>query len=98
MSLLPDSTGPGSPVPSTTAAAQLSGERERLSLALRKGFRYSQCSARLSTEVLRLWPALAWGSQPAGPAGCRPGVRATAVPVSLLRARPEQGRPLGSNC
>lgn len=32
MSLLAESSGPGSPVLSTTAAAQLSGEREHLSL------------------------------------------------------------------
>lgn len=34
---LPDSTGPGSPGPSTTAAAQPSGERERLSPVPREG-------------------------------------------------------------
>jgi len=37
MSLLADSSGPGSPVLSTTAAAQLSGERQRLSLVPREG-------------------------------------------------------------
>lgn len=96
---LPDSTGPGSPGPSTTAAAQPSGERESASpRSLGKGFKYSQCSARLSTEVPRLRATLARGSQPAAPAGPRPGVRATPMPVSLLRARPEQGRLLGSNC
>lgn len=74
-------------------------ERESASSrSLGKGFKYSQCSARLSTEVPRLRATLARGSQPAAPAGPRPGVRATPMPVSLLRARPEQGRLLGSNC
>ena len=59
MSLLAESSGPGSPVLSTTAAAQLSERESTSPWSLRKRFKYSQCSARLSTEVLRLWPTLA---------------------------------------
>ena len=97
MSLLPDSTGPGSPVPPTRPLPS-QVESVRLSPAPREGVQTFPVLSPPLYAVLRLRAALARGSQPAAPAGPRPGMRATTMPVSLLRARPEQGRLLGSNC
>lgn len=95
MSPAPDSHRAWEPGSSTTAAAQLRGERERSPGLSGRGSATS-APARLSTGVLRLWPALAWARS------CRrswmQGLRAchhrACVPSGSARARPPTRLPV----